>query len=619
MWHWCTEASTVGSCTRHPTRVCSRNERVSRLGDAGFALVEILVAITLFMAVMVAVLPQLVIGLRGTAQANQLSEVKGVAQARIETMRNLPYHVAPAVERRIDVLDTYYPDLAEATTAALPCSPGAPYTKPDPNTWTGYVPAAKRCSAYEPATGAFYRKVDDLVRPSGGVYTIVTDTQFMDSTATSPYTPTPLAPPTGYDSAMEGYDKPASSELAVTVTVFYLNKGILRLVSTYTQMSEVSRSPLRVEGKANAAAIEASSTDGDDLSLSLGAGSADLAGSLSSVSKVSATLAAIAARQSTNDALGPRVGPVVAPPTTTLEPALTDTAGGTMPSGAGCRFACWGASQIERFTASADSGLPVLTGGGAGDPLSPVEARGTGSALSFGKTATSSPSPYLPDLQLLAAQPMVSMATASTIAPTVCGASRGGSFTGRGYLRTTSTAVDTCAEAASAPLSLFPTTFAPGGIVRLTLNYAGSQCTVNPTTSTRTARYRYSFDVEYFDPVVAGYQKVSTVYDSSTGSALPAESLASLRGKVVKAAVGATPALTVGSYIAAWSSPTSPLVSAPKTTTTSAEASLPGVVQLVSQPLRPRRASQPVSDTVDPSSTLSLTLGSVSCFASDKR
>ena len=70
MWHWCTEAATVGSSTRHPIRGCSTIERVSRLGNAGFALVEILVAITLFMVVMVAVLPQLVIGLRGTAQAN---------------------------------------------------------------------------------------------------------------------------------------------------------------------------------------------------------------------------------------------------------------------------------------------------------------------------------------------------------------------------------------------------------------------------------------------------------------------------------------------------------------------------------------------------------------------
>jgi hypothetical protein len=571
------------------------------------------------MVVMVAVLPQLVIGLRGTSQANQLSEVKGVAQSRIETMRNLPYRVAPAAERRIDVLDTYFPDLTEPTVAALVCGSGNAYTKPEPSTWTGYVPAAKRCSAYEPAAGPFYRRVDDVARPSGGVYTVVTDTQFMDSTASSPYAPQPLTPTSGYDSAREGFDKPASSELAVTVTVFYQSKNTLRLVTTYTQISEVVRSPVRVEGKANAAAITMSSTDGDDLSLSMGAGNVDLAGSLSSVSKASATLSSIAARQSSDDALGLRVGTVVAPPTATLDPALADTAGGSMPSSASCLFACWGATQIERFTASADGGLPALTGGGSGDPLSPVEARGTGSALSFGKTATSSPSPYLPDLQLLAAQPIVNLPATSAIAPAVCGASRGGSFTGRGYLRTTSASVDTCAEAASGGVALFPTTFAPDGVVRLTLNYAATRCTVNPTASTRAATYLYSFDVEYFDPEIAGYRKASTVYDSSTGSALPAESLGSLRDKVVKVAAGTSPELKVGSYIASWSSPASPLVAAPKTTLTSAEAALPGVVQLVSQPLRPRRASQPAGETIDPSSTLSLTLGAVSCFASDKR
>jgi type II secretory pathway pseudopilin PulG len=64
--------------------------------DDGFSLVEVIVALALTMVVLVALLPQLLVGIKGAALANDVTEAKGVVQGQLERMRNLPYHVAPS-------------------------------------------------------------------------------------------------------------------------------------------------------------------------------------------------------------------------------------------------------------------------------------------------------------------------------------------------------------------------------------------------------------------------------------------------------------------------------------------------------------------------------------------
>jgi type II secretory pathway pseudopilin PulG len=73
----------------------------ARSADDGFSLVEVLVALGLAMTVLVAVLPQLVVGIRAAGLATVMTEAKGVIQGHFEKMRSLPYHVA-AVRRTSD-------------------------------------------------------------------------------------------------------------------------------------------------------------------------------------------------------------------------------------------------------------------------------------------------------------------------------------------------------------------------------------------------------------------------------------------------------------------------------------------------------------------------------------
>ncbi len=83
--------------------------------DDGFSLIEVVVALGVFLVVMTAVLPLIVGGLRGTARAGQVTEQKGVVEAQLERMRNLPWHVAPNAGQFIDVLDRYFPNLTAPT------------------------------------------------------------------------------------------------------------------------------------------------------------------------------------------------------------------------------------------------------------------------------------------------------------------------------------------------------------------------------------------------------------------------------------------------------------------------------------------------------------------------
>jgi hypothetical protein len=76
--------------------------------------------------------------------------------------------------------------------------------------------------------------------------------------------------------------------------------------------------------------------------------------------------------------------------------------------------------------------------------------------------------------------------------------------------------------------------------------------------------------------------------------------------------------LRLRDYIESWSTPTASTVSAPKTTPTTAEAALSGVVKVLSKPIRKSGRAE-IPDPGDPSSVVSLSLGAVGCYAEDAR
>src|SRR3546814_16632563 len=76
---------------------------------------------------------------------------------------------------------------------------------------------------------------------------------------------------------------------------------------------------------------------------------------------------------------------------------------------------------------------------------------------------------------------------------TGCAMTAPGSVSASGFLHATdgATGKDTsCAAAASTPVSVLPTTFAPRGIIRILLARAWVQCTATSTAGTAALDYR---------------------------------------------------------------------------------------------------------------------------------
>lgn len=578
--------------------------------EDGFTLVEVVVALAILMVVMVAVLPQVIVGLRGAAVADSMTAAKGVITAQMEKMRNLPWHVAPSAELRIDVLDRYYPNLTPPTNTSFACLAADGSVRAPATTRSGYVSTTTRCS-YEPAGGAFYRTVE-VVDPAGpAVYTLVTDTQFLTSKAptTTPavYGPSPApAPATGYDSTgVTASDQPISDQIGVTVTAFDTRPGKqLKPLTAYTQIADDLRAPERITAVADATAVQVSGVTRDDRSVSASAGQLDLSGFLARLSTASAQLTAVAARWSADDPQGLAKGPVSAPPATTTA-AFTGTAGSLNGT---CDFVCWGVPSTSVIATTAASGLPVVAASVTpGTPVQSAVTGGTAPALTFSNTAAIDRPTYYrtiaTDLALDPGQPILSVAP-SGASISGCGGGGGGSLVGRGYVTSTATTVTSCAEAATSTVSLFPRLQPADPVLKLTLEYSTLRCSVTPTTNTRSASISFRVKVE-----IAGRNGLVT---RTLTEASPNSDLQGLLTTPISAT------RTLGDYVKSWSLGTR---STSTTLRTTASASVPGVLSLVTTPVRNLEpyTTDTATYTPDPASSVSLTLGAASCQAKDAR
>ena len=585
------------SYSRDPRRL-----RAGVRGDAGFTLLEVIVALGVMTAVMVALLPQLVVGIKSTGTARLVTQAKGMAQGELERMRNLPYHIAPAAGDFVDVLDYFYPTLS-APAATPICTASGSYAPPTTG-WAGYVaPASTARCAYEPSAGAFYRSVRIGASSAGmGSFTVVTDTQFL-SGATPPTAVTPL---NGYDSRAAGKDNPPSAQIGVTVTLLYSDRDTLRPVSTYTQIAQRLPTTTRVQAAANVTAVEVGSVTSDKVPLSLSAGLVNLTSSLSYASTVTANLAATSAGLATGEQGAGASTTAAAPPAVNAPP--TNAAAGALSVG-GCSYACWGSTQLGPVSVSAEDGLPT-----AGSPLAPLQALVTdpgNNGFSFGNSPATG---YRPGLQLT--PPLVRLDTNDLPVPSGlsgCAPGTGGTssyVTASGYLRTTApddpsapSTVESCAVARTTAISIFPTEFAPRGVVRIQLNRASVRCTVQGSAHSADAVPDYEATVQYWDG--SGYVTAATILPSLATD--PLESLP------MSTPVGG--GKTLGSYIASWSSLTGDKVTKVQAGGL-AEVALPGVVTVATQPVRPD-ATAP--DGLDPTSVVSVAVGALNCSAEDSR
>jgi hypothetical protein len=197
-----------------------------------------------------------------------------------------------------------------------------------------------------------------------------------------------------------------------------------------------------------------------------------------------------------------------------------------------------------------------------------------------------------------------------------CAPGTGGSLaylSGGGYLRTTDAGsptapfqVEACAVARASTIQLFPTAFAPQGVVQIQLSSASARCLVQGKAHAASTDVGYQAVVRYFDGLV--YRTAATVVPGAGTDPLQDPALLT---KPVKL----DGSRTLGDYIASWSSLTSARVDQSSATGV-AKAKLPAVVSVATQPVR---ADPAAPDGLDGTSVLSLAIGAVSCSAEDLR
>lgn len=580
----------------------ARPARLSRA--AGFTLIEVMVALGIFVLVTAAVVPMVIVSLRAAGTARDVTQAKGVAQSKLEQMRNMPYFVGRAAGDYIDVLDTYYRNTVAPTTTPTGCGTNTLTALP-PTTWTGYVASGDTHCAWEPS-GPLYRKVINPVQAPGlGAFAVMVDTQFL----TSNTPPAPVPPLPGYDSQTAGQDGPATSQLGVTVAVFYKTQSGVRLTTTYTQIARSAPMSPLIESAAKSSTLAISSTQPDGANESAQIGVVNLDGERFTGSRVVATAtsgtAGSSLGQQVTAAAVNLIAPTDVPATSVNSPAATSY----------CTYVCYGSSTVDQASARASNGLPL-----AGTPAAPIRAMIPNGTNYNGFQFTNQPSGTR--LKFDSTQPLVLLDTSSAGSMpgvTNCQVTNTGVpsnpayLTGTGYLDAgadTNPYVTSCATAQTGTVELFPTTFAPNGVVRVTLSRATAYCTVgrNPDFSPApSATAAYQATVQYWNG--SGYTTVPVLQQTNGSDPLAAVNLSQTISP---------DGLTLGDYISSWGSVTSA-----KSLTTSggndASVDLPGAVNITTQPTRENVAGGVGPYSADPTSVINLTFGAVSCKAGDYR
>ena len=184
-------------------------------GEEGLTLIEIMVAMMIFMVVATGVAGSLITGLRATASGRQSTFGKETAQKRIEEMRSRTFYVPYSSDPNVgttadyDLLDVYYPNLGT--------------------------------SAYQNWTGAYYPGADahfTMVSPPDihGIITTV-ETRFVDVNRNV------VVPPGSYNSNSPTNDIPPSNLVDVIVTTSWSDRSDLNSYSLESLISSTGQTP----------------------------------------------------------------------------------------------------------------------------------------------------------------------------------------------------------------------------------------------------------------------------------------------------------------------------------------------------------------------------------------
>lgn len=522
-------------------------------------------------AVFLATSAGLLVGaLKSTGLNKSTAEAHQIAQADLEKLKGLLFQAASGAT----LLSSYYPNLTAAPGRGT----------------TGYVaPASTRFTADgDPGSGAFYRTVVSTA-PTAGRYTRYVTLQFID-TAVSP--PAAVTPPATY--SPNSLPLPTQT-VRVGETVVWSSAGR----RSYTVTSELTTgraSKVQSSAQASITAVRVTgiTATGDKVSVSGPSVTADGALTDNAVAAVSAR-GAEATLSTGARALG-ATGVANAPADETA--AATNAAPGALVS-SGYTAGAFGPSTTSGLVAKASYATPLVSSS-ATPASATLSANGTGAALSMTNLDSVGNAP--PKLQL--ASPVIASATVPCAGCT--------SFAARGWLATSDSSTTHSVNAAvdsnnGAALSLFPTTFAPNGVVLLTLNSSSLSCRAGgtyPTVSAPTATATYTATVQYWSAATNGYVTVAL---SPTSGGLTDSMLNT------KVATFAGLDVLLRDYITSWNSASTSSLAAKVQTSAdnrSIGANLDGFVNLTTAGVR----------TLDPATSgISVQLGVATCAGTDAR
>jgi len=517
--------------------------------DEGFTLVEVMIALVIFGIAAAATTPLLLKSIEASVTGKLNTQAKNLLQLRIESMRNLPFHVATSAGPYIDLLDTYFRD-GTGTPANTACDTHAYST-----TTSTYT-----CSR----TGA------KLALPG---FSEQVDAQFVD------HANAVVVPPSGYDSQGSTTDVPPSNTLSVVVTETWLRAGQTKTFSATTQISSAATGLPEVVSRIRDSAVSVY-TATDDLAvpttLQFDAGLLNASAGLSTGATANAQAQGALATLSTGEvSTGQALGYLDAPPDQTSFAPATGSASTGVPCAS--LFSCFGVSSVAGVTGTANNGLPRV--GSVSAPLSSSLTRSDligakGFWLSNVPTGTTQSVLVRLGVQAALTPPtsdsptqLVRTVQTASNAGYVAGCTGAGAATSNadfatstGYVATSGGAthsVTTCATATTRRLDLFPlagaTGFAGDGVVQVVLQYAGVQCVASAGTGTATATFHGTVS---FLPYGASQPTVLTI-DSGQASdpltpALLTKSVAT-GGVQVGVDRNGSP-LWLGDYLKSWSS-----------------------------------------------------------------
>ena len=572
-----------------------RRLRIQPHQDAGFSLLEIMVAITVFAIAAAGITPLFLSAIRAAAIAKYNTQAKNLMQERIDSMRNLPYHVATSSGPYVDLLDTYFRDLGTSSNSAR-C-----------DTWS-----------YASTTSTYTCGIAASLNFAG--FSEQIDSQFIDQDLNV------VVPPSTYTSqSAGGSDVPPSGTLGVTVTVSWAQYGKTNSFTAFTAISSASTGLPQTVSRIRDSAVSVDTTLDDtavpsDLRFDAGIVNANTSLSTGATANAVAQGALATSRgldaSSTNQATGSLDAPADQPTFTTLT--------GPVSGGPLCgTLSCFGPTSVSNVTGTANSGLPTV--GTASAPVTSVLTR-SGNVSDRGFWVSNVPTGLnqLALTRLMVQDPLnpPSGGSPTQLVRSIQGSPSGGfavpcsgaAFgngnadfaTATGYLTSAggiAHSVSSCSTATARRVDVMPTSFAPNGVVQMTLDYARTTC--SSTGPATTAIKLYSAEVAYWNMATTSYVTLPVVDTQLIDPLLPGL-LTKGVGGVQVGVDGAGQPLWLGDYIKSWSSGAFTNGS----TGTTGQVDL-RVASLSTVPTRD-------ADTLG-NSSLNVTVGNLSCLAQDNR